>query len=100
MMQFARIMASENRRTKRNWLREIQATLVMMIGLAATALPVQAATFTFKDGSPTPYIGGTYTGTQDSTLSSTSAGANLGGSTNLWVGDYASGTLLRYTLIR
>lgn len=99
-MKVAYMIALANRGTNRTSLACAASILLTIVGSVVTVLPAQAATFTFKDGSPTPFLGGTYTGTQDTTISSTSATSNIGASLPMWVGDYASGSLIRRTLIR
>src|ERR1043166_5438257 len=77
-------------------------SVVVLSTIAASnpALASTTNTVTFKDGSPTPIVGGTYTGTQDTTLTTSSPDANGGGQPNFQVGGYTPPATIRHALIR
>ena len=58
-----------------------------------------AATITFRDGSPTPFLGGAYIGTEDTMLAINGIGdsdQNFGARANMEIGERVAGALSRF----
>jgi hypothetical protein len=73
-----------------------------LFALASAVPAARSQTITFKDGSPTPFVGGTYAGTQDVMILTNNPGQsdqNFGGRENIAVGVQPAGQP-RHDLVR
>ncbi len=75
--------------------------VALAVGFAGwQSSPALATTVTFKDGSPAPIVGGTYTGTQDNVMFASSPDVNSGTEVFFDVGDAGQFGSVRRTLVR
>jgi hypothetical protein len=81
-------------------MRAIPLTLACL-WLLMVAAPSQGEVVKFKDGDPVPFLGGTYDGTEDTTLLLQGGNTfdNWGGRTNMEIGGFG-GTNFRHVLMR